>query len=113
MSNCMNIYKFESKFIIYESGYYIFQLNKALKYLKKYINFDNINTDTLMDSLVDIIISYEHISSFNLDDSNNSKDVSINKYILIQPDPTEEYIIEFKFTNEDCIEKIYSLFMSC
>ena len=91
----MNIYKFESKFIVYESGKYIFQLNKLIMYLSRYVDFDTIDTDKLMDSLVDIIID------------NNDINDNIDKYVYVND---ELDIVEFKLTNEDYIQKIYQFF---
>lgn len=90
----MNIYKFESKFIVYESGKYIFQLNKLIMYISRYIDFDTIDTDTLMDSLVDII--------FDVDINGD-----MDKYLYVNEDLD---IIEFKLINEDYIQKIYRFF---
>ena len=91
----MNIYKFESKFIVYESGKYIFQLNKLIMYISRYVDFDTIDTDTLMDSLVDIIID------------NNDINDNIDKYVYVND---ELDIVEFKLINEDYIQKIYRFF---
>lgn len=93
----MNIYKFESKFIVYESGKYIFQLNKLIMYLSRYVDFDTIDTDKLMDSLVDIIIDV---------DVNDD----IDKYLYVSEAPANSDIIEFKLINEDYIQKIYKFF---
>lgn len=90
----MNIYKFESKFIVYESGKYIFQLNKLIMYISRYIDFDTIDTDTLMDSLVNIVID-------------NINDDDIDKYVYVND---ELDIVEFKLINEDYIQKIYQFF---
>lgn len=95
----MNIYKFESKFIVYESGKYIFQLNKLIMYISRYIDFDTIDTDTLMDSLVDIICEQSSLI-FDFDGD-------MDKYVYVND---ELDIIEFKLINEDYIQKIYQFF---
>lgn len=128
----MNVYKFESKFINYESGYYIFQLNKAIDFIQKYVNFNTVNTDALMDSMVDIIFqSEDNITDDNIDkyicissssstDDLNSNSSNNNEYSNNSTDDLNSNsssisdnfdTIEFKFTNEDCIKKIYTLFI--
>lgn len=96
----MNIYKFESKFIVYESGKYIFQLNKLIMYISRYINFDTIDIDTLINSLVDIIFDLNEID-------NNDFDGDMDKYVYVNEDLD---IIEVKLINEDYIQKIYQFF---
>ena len=93
----MNIFKFESKFIVYESGKYIFQLNKLIMYISRYIDFDTIDTDKLMDSLLDIVI----------DNNDINDDGDMDKYLYVND---ELDIIEFKLINEDYIQKIYKFF---
>ena len=101
----MNIYKFESKFIVYEAGKYIFQLNKLIMYISRYIDFDTIDTDKLIDSLLDILYFnlYEPVSIHpdNVDTKN------IEDWLYVNEDLN---IIDLKLIDEDYIQKIYRFF---
>lgn len=109
----MNIYKFESKFIVYEAGKYIFQLNKLIMYISRYIDFDTIDTDKLIDSLLDILYFnlYEHVPTCVITHvsihPDNVDTKNIEDWLYVNEDLN---IIDLKLIDEDYIQKIYRFF---